>query len=150
MGVVDIRTARSVDYAAIVAVMDDWWGRPVRSILPRLFLDHFWHTSFVAEDQCGLAGFLVGFLSPAHSDTAYVHALAVAPRCRRMALAATLHERFAELARAEGRSVVKAITSEGNTGSIRFHTRIGFAVSESIPDYDGPGCPRVVFTKTLH
>ncbi len=146
---VDIRTARSADYDAIVDVMNEWWGRPVTSILPRLFLDHFWRTSFVAEDREGLAGFLVGFLSPSQPDTAYVHAIAVAPRCRHTALATTLHHRFATLAKTDGRSVVKAITSDDNTRSIGFHTSIGFDVTDSIPAYDGPGFSRVVFTKKL-
>jgi hypothetical protein len=36
-----LRTATPADYDAIAAVVDDWWGRPVRRMLPRLFLDHF-------------------------------------------------------------------------------------------------------------
>jgi hypothetical protein len=47
-GDVESRVARSQDYDRIVAVIDDWWERPVRASLPRLFLDHFWATSRVA------------------------------------------------------------------------------------------------------
>lgn len=144
-----IRTATPTDYEAIVAVMDSWWGRPVAQILPRLFLDHFWRTSFVAEDADGLAGFLVGFLSPDQADTAYVHAIAVAPRSRRDGLAALLHARFAELAEADGRRVIKAITSSDNSRSIAFHTSIGFTVTDPIDNYDGPGFGRVVFQRQL-
>jgi hypothetical protein len=61
---VTIRPAVPDDYDRIAAVIDDWWGRPLRQALPRLFLDHFHDTSFVAEDGAGLRGFLVGFLSP--------------------------------------------------------------------------------------
>jgi predicted GNAT superfamily acetyltransferase len=59
-----LRTAEAADYDRIIAVVDDWWGRPLRHILPRLFLDHFHATSFVAEHGGDLAGFLIGFLSP--------------------------------------------------------------------------------------
>lgn len=34
------RVARPQDYDRIVAVIDDWAGRPVRASLPRLFWDH--------------------------------------------------------------------------------------------------------------
>lgn len=44
-----IRPAEPSDYDRIVAVIDDWWGRPVRAVLPRLFLDHFAGTSLVAK-----------------------------------------------------------------------------------------------------
>lgn len=62
---VDVHVASPNDYDRIVAVVDDWWGRPVVAGLPRLFLDHFWNTSRVAEDEQGLAAFLVAFMSPA-------------------------------------------------------------------------------------
>lgn len=140
----DIRTATPADYDRIVDVMDAWWGRPVRKILPRLFLNHFWHTSFVAEDGDVLHGFLVGFLSGADPRAAYVHAVAVAPEHRRTALAATLYRRFFDLAAAGGHTVVNAVTSPFNDTSIAFHTALGFSVSEPVVDYDGPGLDRVV------
>ena len=62
---VGIRVARPDDYDRIITVVDEWWGRPVSSSLPRLFLDLFWTTSRVADDDQGLAGFLVAFMSPA-------------------------------------------------------------------------------------
>jgi hypothetical protein len=43
-----LRPARPADYDAIAAVVDDWWGRPVLSSIPRLFLDHFHRTSLIA------------------------------------------------------------------------------------------------------
>jgi predicted GNAT superfamily acetyltransferase len=30
-GGISLRTARPADYDAIIAVVDDWWGRPVNS-----------------------------------------------------------------------------------------------------------------------
>jgi predicted GNAT superfamily acetyltransferase len=61
---IKLRTAAAADYDRIIAVLDDWWGRPVRHSLPRVFLDHFYATSTVAESDGELAGFLIGFLSP--------------------------------------------------------------------------------------
>jgi len=55
----EIRVAGPEDYERIVAIVDDWWGQPISDKLPRLYLDHFWSTSRVAEDASGLAGFLV-------------------------------------------------------------------------------------------
>ena len=81
----DIRLRRAVaaDYDGIIAVVDDWWGRPVRHALPRLFLDHFHDTSFIAEDSGGgFVGFLIGFLSPAKRDTAYIQFVGVASYLR--------------------------------------------------------------------
>ena len=80
-----IRPARPDDHARIMAVIDDWWGgRPMTDMLPRLFLDHFASTSLVADGAAGeLAGFLVGFVSPDVSGTAYVHFVGVAPEHRR-------------------------------------------------------------------
>jgi hypothetical protein len=55
---VSVRVARPEDYDSIVAVVDEWWGRSVSPSLPRLFLDYFWSTSRVGEDEHGLAAFL--------------------------------------------------------------------------------------------
>jgi hypothetical protein len=43
---------------------------------------------------------------------------------------------------------MKAITTPGNEGSIRFHVAVGWRVQE-IDDYAGPGRRRIVFTKQL-
>ncbi len=44
-----LRTAVAADYDQIIAVVDDWWGRPIRHALARVFLDHFYATSTIAE-----------------------------------------------------------------------------------------------------
>ena len=129
-------------------MVDEWWGRPLRAALPRLFLDHFHGTSFVAEDDERLVGFLVGFLSPSRRDEAYVHFVGVAPAARGSGLGRELYQRFFALARADGRAVVRAVTSPVNTGSIAFHRRLGFSARE-IADYDGSGSPKVVFERRL-
>lgn len=144
-----LRPAEPDDYDRIVGVVDDWWGRPVRSILPRLFLDHFHRTSLVAEDGDVLAGFLIGLLSPSMPDAAYIHFVGVAPRLRGNGLARRLYLRFFDLAAAEDRTKVKAITSPQNRGSIAFHTAMGFTVIGPVADYDGPTVDRIVFQLQL-
>jgi predicted GNAT superfamily acetyltransferase len=176
-----LRTAEAADYDRIIAVVDDWWGRSVRHALPRLFLDHFHATSFVAERDGDLAGFLIGFLSPSLLDAAYIHFVGVnpllrgsaypggaipprppcawrgypplhtspAPLAHRQGLGRMLYERFFELAAANGRSVVRAVTAPQNTGSIAFHTAMGFTVTGPAPDYDGPASAKMVFERRL-
>ena len=130
----NIRPARADDYGAIADVLDAWWGRPIVQALPRLFLDHFHRTSLIAEDGDGLAGFLVGFLSPSLPDEAYIHFVGVAPRQRRGGLARSLYERFFDLARADGRQTVRAVTAPVNTTSIAFHQSIGFTIVHPAPE----------------
>ena len=144
-----VRTAAAADYDQIIAVLDDWWGRPVRQALPRLFLDHFHATSFVAERDGDLAGFLIGFMSPSMPDVAYIHFAGVHPHFRGNGLARVLYQRFFELAAADGRRVVSAVTAPRNTGSIAFHTAKGFTVTEPIPGYDGPSSGKVLFERRL-
>ena len=144
-----LRTAEAADYDRIIAVVDDWWGRPVAHALPRLFLDHFHATSFVAERDGDLAGFLVGFLSPSRPGAAYIQFIGVDPRERGSGLARELYERFFGLAAADGRRVVRAITSPVNSGSIAFHTAMGFTVIGPVDDYDGPGFPKMLFERSL-
>ncbi|GAB2886696.1 GNAT family N-acetyltransferase [Streptomyces mayteni] len=144
-----VRSARPGDYDAIVAVADDWWGRPVSEVLGRLFLDHFHRTSLVAERDGELAGFVIGFLSPSAPDEAYIHFTGVAPEHRRGGLARDLYQRFFAQARAGGRTTVRAVTSPVNEPSIAFHRALGFEVSEPRPGYEGPGRDRVVFSRAL-
>lgn len=123
------------DYVPIVRVVDDWWGgRNLSQLLPRLWLQHFTGTSWLAEGpDAKIAGFLVGFLSPDHHDTAYCHMIATNPNLRRRGLGAALYERFFEDARGAGRTHVKAVTWPGNRVSLSFHRSIGFEID------DGPG-----------
>ncbi|MFG3260140.1 GNAT family N-acetyltransferase [Streptomyces sp. NPDC048172] len=145
-----VRTARPADFDAIIAVVDDWWGRPASRDLTRVFLDHFFATSLVAEDADGeLAGFVVGFLSPSEPAYAYIHFTGVSPAMRRTGLARDLYERFFVRAREDGRTAVKAVTSPVNARSIAFHEAMGFTASAPVADYDGPSLDRVVFRREL-
>jgi ribosomal protein S18 acetylase RimI-like enzyme len=143
------RLARPGDYDVIAAVVDEWWGRPVLASLPRLFPDHFHRTSLVIGGPAGMMAFLIGFLSPALPERAYIHFAGVAPDSRGRGLARGLYEEFFTLARADGRRMVSAVTAPGNEGSISFHQSMGFTVTGPVQDYNGPGRPLVIFERML-
>jgi predicted GNAT superfamily acetyltransferase len=144
-----LRRARPDDYEAIVSVVDEWWGRPMAHMMPRLFLDHFHATSLVAEREGTLAGFLIGFHSPSRPGGAYIHFVGVAPDERRTGLARRLYTTFFDAAVQDGCTTVNAITGTANTGSISFHRAMGFTVRGPVTDYDGPGSDRMVFERSL-
>ena len=155
-----IRQARATDYDRVIAVVDDWWGgRRMAEMLPRLFFTQFANTCFVAEDDAGeLAGFIVGLLSQATPDEAYVHFVGVAPEHRGAGLGRRLYERFFESARAADRHVVRAVTSPLNRLSVAAHRALGFEVVagpaeedgvQFHPGYDGPDGDRVLFVRRI-
>jgi RimJ/RimL family protein N-acetyltransferase len=144
-----IRTATDADHPQVLAVVEDWWGgRQVAWLAQRLFFEHFAGTSLIAEDDDGLAGFLIGFLSQSRPDEAYIHMVATRPDLRRTGLARELYVRFFELARAAGRNVVSCITAPANEASIAFHRALGFSATVH-PDHEGPGVDKVVFRLEL-
>ena len=146
----DIRRAEPADHARVIGVLDEWWGgRRMRDMLPKLFFVHFADTSFVAERDGELAGFLVGFLSQAEPEEAYVHFVGVSPDERGSGLGRELYERFFAVARSHGRHRVSCVTSPANTGSLSFHQAIDFEPGPPQPDDDGPGEDRVVLTRAL-
>lgn len=155
-----IRHAEASDYDAIAAVVDDWWdGRPMRAMLPRLFFQHFRPTSFVAERDGRVVGFVVAFVSQTDPASAYIHFVGVAPEERGRGIGEALYRRVFDVAATAGCRTVHAITSPLNIGSIAFHRRLGFApaagpaaTAAGIPyaqDYDGPGEDRVRLARTL-
>ena len=160
----DVRFRRptEADHAAIVAVVDEWWGgRHLRQLLPRLWLQHFTGTSWVAETDDGrLAGFLVGFLSPDDPATAYAHMVAANPNLRRLGIGRRLYAHFIEDVRGLGARRVTAITWPGNRTSLAFHVALGFRVLDgpgtqpvygtpAIVDYEGEGEDRTVMVLEL-
>jgi ribosomal protein S18 acetylase RimI-like enzyme len=148
---VRIRHAEPSDYGRVIGVVNTWWGgRQMAPMLPKLFFVHFEGTSFVAEDDEGeLAGFLVGFLSQTHDEEAYVHFVGVDPLQRGSGLGRELYERFFEAVRAEGRSVVRCVTSPVNSESVAFHESIGFRVERVDENYDGSGESRVLLVRRV-
>jgi ribosomal protein S18 acetylase RimI-like enzyme len=148
---VSIRHAKASDYGRVIGRINVWWGgREMAPMLPKLFFIHFEGTSFVAEDEDGeLLGFVCGFLSQTADDEAYIHFVGVTPDDRREGLGRALYQRFFDEARANGRSVVRCVTSPANDRSVAFHEALGFEVERVVPDYDGPGEDRVLLVKRL-
>jgi ribosomal protein S18 acetylase RimI-like enzyme len=119
-------------------------------MLPRLFFVHFEGTSYVVDREDGqLAAFLIGFQSQSDPHEAYILLVGVAPDQRGEGLGRRLYERFFEDALADGRTVVRCVTSPVNQGSVAFHKALGFEVEKLAEDYDGPGEDRVLFVKRL-
>ena len=126
------------DWERVMAVLPSWWdGRDLRDLLPKVFFEHFRSTSLLVEHEDELVAFLVGFFCGDHQDEAYVHFVGVAPEWRRVGLARDLYRRFFVLARANRRSVVRAVTAPVNTGSIAFHTALGFSLLPGDEEMDG-------------
>ena len=162
-----VRHPTASDHPRLQRALAGWWGdlggeagRLERSLLlPRLFLQHFAGTSFIAEQPDGsIAAFLIGFRSQSQPDVAYIHFVAVAPELRRLKLATRLYERFAREQHEAGARLVRSCTSPSNTTSQAFHRGLGFTLDPSetivggVPvqrDYDGPGLDRVTFTLLL-
>lgn len=143
-----IRAAEPADYARVIAVVDEWWGgRQMAAMLPKLFFVHFRDTSFVAEDDSELAGFLCGFRSQTFGDEAYIHFVGVSPHARKSGLGRELYERF--FAAVAPRSIVRAVTSPLNEQSLAFHRTLGFDVERIDEDYDGAGESRALLVKRL-
>jgi GNAT superfamily N-acetyltransferase len=154
-----IRHAEPSDYQPIIAVLNDWWGgRRMSDMLPKLFFVHFKPTSFVAEHEGRIVGFVIGFVSQTFPEEAYIHFVGVHPEFRKSGLAQALYERFFAAARKLGCRTVRCVTSPVNKGSIAFHRRMGFSVEDSdqivdgipvVEGYDGKGEGRVLFYKFL-
>jgi predicted GNAT superfamily acetyltransferase len=155
----EIRHAEPSDYATVIEVVDEWWGgRQMVDGLPKLFFAHFRDTSFVAEEDGAIRGFVIGFRSQTFPDQAYIHYVGIDPSMRGSGLGRTLYERFFDAARVLGCTEVQCVTSPVNTTSITFHKAMGFeclpgdAEADGIPyytDYDGRGGSRVRFRRPI-
>lgn len=159
MPVLPVRSLSIHDYERVTAVVDEWWGgRPMRSLLPRLFFQHFNPTSFAIDKASELQAFLIGFVSQSNPSVAYIHFVGVNPSSRGLGLARHLYEHFFQVVQALGCTEVRCITSPVNVGSIEFHRSMGFSLLpgsgevDGIPvafNYDGEGQHRVQFQKEL-
>ncbi len=159
MSDITIRHVEPSDYQQIISVLNDWWGgRNMSDMLPKLFFVHFRETSFVAEREGKIVGFVIGFLSQTFPDQAYIHFAGVHPDHRRKGLAATLYRHFMETAQKHGCKAVRSVTSPANRVSIAFHLRMGFSIEPGdiaiegisvVTNYDGYGGDRVLFKKSL-
>lgn len=155
----EIRSVKGSDYYVISPLINEWWGgRNMSDMLPKLFFDHFTNTSFIAEKEGKLVGFLIGFLSQSHSNEAYIHFVGVHPDYRKHNIGKHLYNNFFDVVKQNGRNIVRCVTSPVNKVSIAYHTKMGFEIEEgdkiidgvSIKtDYDGPNQDRVLFMKHL-
>ena len=114
------------------------------AMLPKLFFVHFADTSFAAEENGTVLGFLCGFRSQTFANEAYVHFVGVDPAQRGRGIARALYEQF--FAAVAPRTVVRAVTSPVNEASVAFHRAIGFEVDRIDESYDGHGEPRVLLS----
>jgi ribosomal protein S18 acetylase RimI-like enzyme len=155
----NLRNIKTSDFEPIVSVVNDWWGvRDVAGLLQMLFFKHFKSTSYVAEIDGEMVGFLVGFLSQDFENEAYIHFVGVHPEFRKMKIARTLYEKFFETIKLENRNIVRCLTSPINKTSIAFHQKMGFTIEpqgfeiDGIPvakDYDGKSHDRILFVRNL-
>ena len=140
------------DYDRIVTVIDHWWEGPTNALAHPIFFYELGLLARVVEEDGQLVGFLFGFISPgfASPDTqvGYVHLVGIHPDYRRRGVARLLYAAFEDDCRASGCAGIKAITTHGNEGSVRFHAALGWAVNE-VDNYAGPGRSRIVFEKKL-
>jgi predicted GNAT superfamily acetyltransferase len=154
-----IRQVQGSDYYVISPLINDWWGgRQMSDMIPKLFFDHFTNTSFIAEKEGEIIGFLIGFLSQSRSNEAYIHFVGVHPEHRKHNVGKQLYNQFFEVVKQTGRSIVRCVTSPVNKVSIAYHTKMGFEIEEGDKkvdgvsihtDYDGPNQDRVLFMKNL-
>jgi ribosomal protein S18 acetylase RimI-like enzyme len=150
------RPITKVDFDKIVQVVDHWWEGPIAALTHPMFFYEFGQFARVVEDTAPsangrLVGFLLGFVIAGDHETpgvGYVHLVGIDPQYRRKGVARALYTEFTSLCRDAGAKRLKAITTAGNDGSIRFHEALGFTAAED-PDYAGPGRKRVVLTKPL-
>lgn len=142
------RGITKADFDTIVAVLDRWWGGPSGERAHPVFFYELGTHALIAEEEGELVGFLLGFLTDSSPRSGYVHLVGIHPSHRRRSVGKTLYVQFAERAKAAGATRIKAITTVGNEGSVRFHEALGFTVHED-PCYAGDGRARIVFTRDL-
>ena len=155
----EIRLVKSSDYYRISPLLNEWWGgRNMVDMLPKLFFDHFTDTSFIAEKDGEILGFLIGFLSQTHPNEAYIHFVGVNPTVRKQSIGKQLYNKFFDVVKTNNRQIIRCVTSPVNKTSIAYHTRMGFNIEKGdklidgisiTSDYDGPDQDRVLFVKQL-
>jgi GNAT superfamily N-acetyltransferase len=155
----NVRRITKGDFDRIVEVIDHWWGGPISTFAHPIFFYELGEQALVVEQGSEMIGFLLGFLSPGPDTdteaaaakggrTGNVHLVGIHPDYRRRGVGRLLYDRFTQECREAHCLRMKAITTPGNEGSIRFHLALGWGVQE-VDDYAGPGRRRIVFTKLL-
>ncbi|MER5509802.1 GNAT family N-acetyltransferase [Streptomyces sp. NPDC002766] len=139
--------ARVTDIRQVLADHARYWGeRDLRALHLLPLVHEFGETCLLARSDDGVLGYLIGFVTP--DGTGYVHLVATRDDARGAGLGRELYGAFAEAAGRQGAVRLKAITTVGNEGSVAFHRSLGFDVRVE-EEYNGPGQPRVVFSRAL-
>ena len=135
---ITIRNGTSSDYEKVISVMPEWWGgRDLSSSVLKIFFVHFSDTTYIAEMDNELNGFLVGFMSQSEKNVGYIHFAGVHPKYRKAGLGRLLFQKFYEACITNNRSIVKSCTSPVNKLSINFHQRMGFIIETGDGIIDG-------------
>ncbi len=142
------RKIAKADFDEIVQVIDRWWGGPIGTFAHPIFYYELGDNALVVEEHGLSVGFLLGFIAPKNPKTGYVHLVGIHPDYRRRGVGRLLYEQFTERCAGLGCVRMKAITAQGNEGSLRFHQALGWTV-EDVDDYAGPDRRRLVFTQEL-
>lgn len=130
-------------------MVDEWFGHPVGLVMHRLFFDQLGPSGVWLEDAGGApAGFLLGLVSEAEPDLAYVHMHVVAPAWRGRGAGELMYRDFCARAEARGCRRVRALAAPDRAASRRFHERLGF-VGTTAPGHLGPGVDRIVYERAL-
>lgn len=162
-----VRPMTKEDFDGVVQVVDQWWSGPIAVLAHPVFFYELGRHARVVEEVSGrggsgFVGFLLGFVAPEaegglaggpgdeapRGPVGYVHLVGVHPGFRRKGVARALYAGFEADARAARCARMKAITTAGNEGSLRFHRALGWTATEE-DHYAGPGRRRIVFTKEL-
>jgi GNAT superfamily N-acetyltransferase len=122
------RPLQKADLDHIVSVIDRWWGGPTSALAHPIYFYELGQLARVVEYE----GHMVG-----------IH-----PDFRRRGVARLLYSSFENDCRKAGAKSMKAITTMGNEGSVRFHEAVGWSVKE-VEHYAGRDRHRIVFTKSL-
>ncbi len=155
----DVRPITKGDFDRVVEVIDHWWGGPIGTFAHPIFFYELGGAALVVEEGSLMIGFLLGFVvagasaagpvrTSGDAHCGYVHLVGIHPDFRRRGVGRLLYDRFTRDCRAAQCAGMKAITTPGNEGSIRFHVALGWDMQE-VDDYAGPGRRRIVFTKRL-
>jgi GNAT superfamily N-acetyltransferase len=139
------RPLNKADYDFIVRTIDKWWGGPTSALAHPVYFYELGELAMVAEMDGERVGFLLGFT---RSQVGYVHLVGIDPDYRRQHVGTRLYRDFERACRAAGCVHLKATTTLGNEGSVRFHEALGWSAKQ-VEDYAGPGRARIVLTKTL-
>lgn len=149
-----VRAMTKKDFDTVVQVVDQWWSGPIAVLAHPVFFYELGRHARVVEDVANnskFVGFLLGFIRAADGDepaVGYIHLVGVHPDYRRKGVARALYNEFTQSALTSGCRQLKAITTHGNEGSLRFHQALGWQAHED-EHYAGPNRKRQVLTKTL-